>query len=347
MIINSKFSSLVFLEKEQWKAPFDGDVCHVQKFATDEEIRLQFVSDTRLLKAGYTDAQGHDTPVAVRVLYAAEGRYLSEILFSVSTPGEYEFHLTGEQFYDPEPFAAGDPAVLCGNVYITRFAVMPCCELCDTVLLSYTHRRNAYDAQFVDANGANKYFNFRIEGGIYPGNKVQALDNEVFRDQRFTPHQTAAEAYEVATLIIGTPKGVPQWAGNRVNNVFKLSDVYVDGVKTSRNEGSVPEITQLKPYYPLYVFKLKIEQPDDELLHARGARGVFVTFHGSGGETAEGKAVVGALVPSGTIWGDVSKPQFMKSNVPQSGFASVEGDGNTLIASDMIITGDLSAYSIY
>ena len=211
MIVNSKFSSLSLVKKEQWKAPFDRNVCYVQKFAMDEEIRIQLVSDTDVLTFGYTDEQGVDTPVNARTLYSEDGKTLYEIVFSVDTPGEYTFHIDRSIFYDPATFHESGYAAICGNIYTARFAVKPCCELNNTILLSYTHRRNEYDTQFISENGDKKRFNFRIEGGFYPGDKTQALDNEVFRDQRFTAYQTAAETYEVSVLTVGTKKGVPQW----------------------------------------------------------------------------------------------------------------------------------------
>jgi hypothetical protein len=70
----------------------------------------------------------------------------------------------------------------------------------------------------------------------------------------------------VSVLTIGTKRGVPQWVGNRINNIFKLSDILVNDVETVRNEGSTPDIVQVGSDYPLYVFKLNVEQPDEEIV---------------------------------------------------------------------------------
>jgi hypothetical protein len=342
MITNSKYSSLSLAVKSQWMAPFDRDAGYVQRFAVGEEIRLQFVSDTNGFRAGYIDRQGNDTPSDVRLLSADGGKYLSETVFSVDRAGEYTFYITGSSFYDPETLIDDGFVRLCGNVYTARFAVCPLCELCDTVLLTYTHRRPEYDTVF-----DQRTFHFRVEGGIYPGDKTQALDNEVFRDQRFVPHQTAAETYEVSVLRIGGGRGVPQWVGNRVNNIFKLSGVLVDGIKTVRNESSVPELIRLNAYYPLYVFKLNVEQPDGDRLYASGACGVFVTFRGGDGETADGKNAVGALVPSGVLWKDLSKPEFIRPGAVQTGFTTVRDDAGRMIPPDFVVADDLSAYALY
>jgi hypothetical protein len=341
MIINSKFSSLCLVKKEQWKAPHDRDVCYIQKFATGEEIRIQFTSPVTGFRAGYMDRNGNDTAVDVDLLYTDAGRHLFECVFSVDVKGEYTFYVTGSSFFDPSTFAGSGYTEVCGNVYAARFSVKPPDELHDTVLISYTHRRNEYDTEFTQ-----RAFNFRVEGGIYPGDKTQALDNEVFRDQRFTAHQIAAETYEVSVLTIGTNRGVPQWVGNKINSIFKLSDVFVDGVKTVRNESSVPELIQMGTYYPLYVFKLKVEQSDEETVCASGACGVFVTFHGNNGETADGKAVVGVLIPSGTKWEDVPKPEFLKSGDPPVGFTFIQDD-SAVIASSYVVSDDITVYALF
>jgi hypothetical protein len=342
MVVNSKFSSLSLVGKEQWRAPFDRDVCYIQKFAAGEEIRIQFVSDTGGFVAGYIDGRGNGVPVSVHTLTSDDDRSLFEAVFSVDKAGDYDFYLAGSSFYDPETFAVDGYARVCGNVYTARFAVRPVCDLRDTMLISYTHRRPEYDTIF-----EQRMFNLRVEGGIYPGDKTQALNNEVFRDQRFMPYQTAAESYEVSVLTVGTGRGVPQWVGNKINSIFKLSDVYVDGVRTVRNESSVPELIQAGTRYPLYVFKLNVEQADGERLRANGACGVFVTCHGGEGETADGKSAVGALVPPGVAWKDLPQPKFIRLGAPQTGFTSVQGDGGTLIAPGFIVSDDMTVYALY
>ena len=249
-IINSKFSSLYLGSKEQWKAPHDQDVCFLQKYATNEFIRIQFIGTASNFTAKYTSDKGVAVPTSVELLYVYpddSGKRLFEVLFSVSTEGVYELAIESgiDKFY-------------------SYFCVKPASELKNTILINYTHRKNEYDARFVNGDGSARRFNFRIDGGIYPGDKAQALDNEIFRDQRFSPFQTAAEAYEVLTLTIGTARGIPQWVGNRLNHIFKCSDILIDGVATTRNEASTVELIQLGSYYPLYVFKLKIEQSDEE-----------------------------------------------------------------------------------
>jgi hypothetical protein len=251
MIINSKFSSLYFGNEGAWKAPFDQDVCFVQKYAVGEEVRVQFVGFVDVFRAEYRDEKGTVTPVGVSLLYKNDDRRLFEIVFSIHSAGVYELVVTSEIDEASSVFCIVEPEELKDS----------------TVLLRYTHRRNEYETVFVNEDGSRKVFNFRIDGGIYPGDKTQALENEMFRDQRFNPFQTAAESYEVSVLKIGTCRGVPQWVGNRIQNIFKLSDVSIDGVEATRNESSVPETVQLATKYPLYVFNISVEMPDEERVY--------------------------------------------------------------------------------
>jgi hypothetical protein len=251
VIVISKFSSLYFGREEEWKAPFDRRVRFVQKYAAGEEMRVQFTGYADVFRAEYIDEGGVITPVPVYLLYKDNEKRLFETGFSIHHTGAYEFLIAGE----------ADEA-------LSRFCILEPEELKDsTVLLRYTHRRNEYGAVFVNGDGSRRVFNFRIDGGVYPGDRTQALENEIFRDQRFNPRQTAAESYEVSVLKIGTCRGVPQWAGNRVQHIFKLSDVSVNGVEATRNESSVPELIRLDTRYPLYVFNMNIEMTDEERVH--------------------------------------------------------------------------------
>lgn len=256
MIVNSKFSSLFLGKKESWKAPFDQDVCYMQKFAIGEEIRIQFIGYTAGFTAKYVNEKGDEIPVDVKLLYADsgnEGKRLYEIVFSVVTEGVYLFSLTSEKDKATSVFYIGSLD-----------------KLKNTVLVTSTHRKDEYDTIFLNPDGTQKLFNFRIEGGFYPGAKVQAVENEIFRDQRFEPHQTAAEAYEISTFTIGTKRGVPGWVGNKINHIFNLSEIYLDERLAVRNESATPELVSIGGNYPMYVFKMQVELSDEEVIYKEG-----------------------------------------------------------------------------
>jgi hypothetical protein len=77
-------------------------------------------------------------------------------------------------------------------------------------------------------------------------------------------------------LTTGSPLGIPQWVGNKINWIFRLSDVEVDGVKSVRNESSTPELISTGSKNPLYVHKISIEQRDEDV-HTGIDNYVFLT----------------------------------------------------------------------
>jgi hypothetical protein len=241
-ITNSKFSSLSF--RDDWQAFFDTESCYIQKFATGEQIRIQFTSEASTFTAKYFNENETSTTIPVNQIFTLDGKFIYETAFSIQTPGIYRFELTS---------GLTDPI---GAYFLIRKPE----DLKHTILASYTHRKNDFDTIFI-----NKTFNFRIEGGIYPGETKQAIENEIFRDQRFSPVQLSAIPYEVRALVIGSTEGVPQWAGNKINHILSLSNVTIDGIETVRNESSVPELISLGEKNPLYVHKVSIEQPDEDI----------------------------------------------------------------------------------
>ncbi len=252
MIINSPYSSLYLGLKTNWLKSFDKDVSYYQIFAVGEEIRIQFTSYSEGFKAILTDESGTETDLGVDLIYTAPGdqRYLYEILYVPDKTGSFHLSITNGPDYTE-----------------AYFCVKNLEELENTVLLTYTHRKNEYEGIFINEDGTNKTFNFRVEGGIYPGDKIQAVENETFRDQRFSPYQISADTYEISVLTIGSAAGVPQWVGRKINQIFRLSNILVDGAEAVRNESSVPELVQIAERYPLYVFRLNIEISEQEITY--------------------------------------------------------------------------------
>ncbi|MDR0680861.1 MAG: hypothetical protein LBG15_03260 [Dysgonamonadaceae bacterium] len=242
----SKFSSLSF--ENDWRAYFDKKQHYVQKIAQNEPIRIQFSATTQTYLAGVKDCNGQIKGVDVDELYASSqnNKSIYECLFAFNTTGFYEFFIKKDE----------------ENTIRSFFEVKERDKLEGIVSLRYTNRKNDFDTIFVSGNGEQKYFNFYIEGGIYPGEKSQRIENSIFRDQSFSLHQMSAIPYEVSVLTIGDAKGVPQWVGNKINHIFSLSDVKVNDEQMVRSESSVPEMSSISDKYPLYIFKISIEQSD-------------------------------------------------------------------------------------
>lgn len=241
-IVISQFSSLRFTKDKV--LPFYDKAQYVQRFAIGEDMRIQFTADSDdPFTAKYTNQAGIDTNVPVKNIYQDGELKILEVFFNIPQSGIYTFSIL--------------------NGYITVVSAPVCIQaiedLEDTFLLEYTHRKNDYNTIFED-----KTFRVRFEGGIRPEDISQALDNNMFRDQRGNPLQTAAIGHQVKILTIGNTNGLPQWVADKVNNIFNCSNVTLDGISIVRNESSVPELVKLNDYYPMFVHRLNVEQTDEE-----------------------------------------------------------------------------------
>ena len=80
-----------------------------------------------------------------------------------------------------------------------------------------------------------------------------------------------------------------------------------------------------------------------------GGGTVIITFHGNGGLTTGGLDVVELVVRVGTVWKDISAPSFFIASRPfaQNGFAKIQGDDNTVIEPDFVVTGDMIVYASF
>ena len=254
MIKVSNFSSLWF---GAWRNTFDQEADYVQKFAEGDNIVVQIQGTTArdtFINVQDTDTgewvnfdywhepppRGGSTNIKVAKLNLPVGNYVAEV---------------GERGVE-----AGDPSDVYGTC---RFCVLPAECLQGTVKLTYTHRRNDYDTLFIHPDSSETlYFDIRFEGGFIFRDTEYAVEEETFRNQRYVQRLTSAFPYHKQVLTLGNGHGVPEWAGMKLNLIFSLSSVEVDGRKYVRSDGEVPERTDLLDYYPLYVWKLGVE-PDD------------------------------------------------------------------------------------
>ena len=132
-------------------------------------------------------------------------------------------------------------------------------ETDDTVLIEYTNRRNEFDTIF----STNSLFQFSVEGAFLPQDYTFESQSENFRDQRHVAKTLSGYPIEKKTLSLGGGFGVPRWVASLINNIFSLSNVYVDGDRMVRDEGGSVEMTLLHNDYPLYIYKITLEKSDD------------------------------------------------------------------------------------
>lgn len=133
-----------------------------------------------------------------------------------------------------------------------------------TVLMEAKNRVDDWFVKFTQGDVVK----WRINGGMLKQNFESRILQNSFRDQRTRQHQLSQRPYTTKLLTIGGTDGVPVWAGEKLNHFLSLTDIsmtYKEETKARivRSDGDIPASTQIADYYPLYVFKCRVEEQID------------------------------------------------------------------------------------
>lgn len=244
MLQVSRYSSINF--DNDWKLGFQIQAEYCQKFATTDKPRVQYVVDSDSLLKPYLSVNGQATELQPNTLSQSDEAEVKELVIDLSSiPVESEVTLF---------FAENTSSV---HQIEAKFLVTSDIEY--TVLIEYTNRRNEYDTIF----DTDSLFQFRVEGSFLPQDYSFESQSENFRDQRHVAKTLSGYPIEKKTLSLGGGFGVPRWVASLINNIFSLSNVYVNGDRMVRDEGGSVEMTLLHNDYPLYIYKITLEKSDD------------------------------------------------------------------------------------
>lgn len=237
----SEFSSLNF--RTDWKLPFQHQVDYIQKFLPSDSIQVQYMLADEAVNVYQKNKEtGKITRLTPSVHEQAPGeKYYTVTVNNTLVDKDTFFTLYFARGENAEPIIASE--------------YMVCTELPGTVLLKYTNRKNDQGAVF---DGIGRFY-FRIEGVFLPQENTFENESEDFRDQRYTLKLLSDFTYEKKTLTLGGGFGVPNWVARKINLIFSLSSVLVDGQSMARSEGSAVKINLLHNDYPLYVYKIELE----------------------------------------------------------------------------------------
>lgn len=241
MIQVSEFSSLNF--RDDWKLGFQQNVEYVQRFLPSDKIRIQYITDDKTVLPYLTNhTTGEIKQLSPSVVFIGETSESYEVVIENNIQEDSCFTLS---------FRNDDEILLESNFEVWM-------ELPDTILFEYTNRRNTLDTIFSDDR-----FVFRVEGAFLPQEIQFTNETEDFRDQRFYSKLLSSTPYEQKKLTIGGAFGVPNWVARKINYIFSLSSVHVDGKTMVRSEGSAIEGTIIGNFYPLYMYKITLEESKD------------------------------------------------------------------------------------
>ena len=255
----SPFSGLTF---DKIIYPFEELVCYKQKFAlSDSDMFLRFTSDWaynfRLLLLNKYGSILH--------VSNSENLGIIDMLHSYRIPisidsdcGIYRLELQVQYGADWITFLS-----TCVEFISDEEAINT------TILFEATNKMDDWFIPFVEGDIAK----WRITGGFPKNGFESAIIQNSFRDQRIRSHQLSQKPYTLKTLVLGDCFGVPIWAGEKLNHFLSLSDVRITyreekKARIVRSEGEAPAMTEIADYYPLYIFKCKIEEQIEHAYYA-------------------------------------------------------------------------------
>lgn len=213
---------------------------YVQQFLPTDRLVLQLTGDPDLIVVAYIGQVGYRfTENNINEFYS-----VYNIVITLSGLAQYELHSV-------EVSAAYEDEI----VYFQSQSYFEIVECDNLKLITYFGSSiNPFNTNF---NGVAFYL--RLPMGFKSTSITDNAVTEMFRNQGQKLRLLYAHPYQTKTLIIGDNLGVPNWIGTLINNIFCLSNVYIDGVRYIRGEDSVPERQDSVEGYPLHVYNMTVE----------------------------------------------------------------------------------------
>jgi hypothetical protein len=123
-----------------------------------------------------------------------------------------------------------------GSATLYSEPIYLCSSFANTVKLIYSHDENDFDYQFTSSNIYPSML--RVEGGMKSDGLAPGGKYTMFQDQDYNSVMLNSQPYNVEKWTFGPSYGMPNHMADLLNRIFALSDVTIDGVAYSRNEGA-------------------------------------------------------------------------------------------------------------
>lgn len=240
-MIVSPFTPLFFIKRKA-----DGiDSEYIQTFATTDQILLQLIG-------------GRNDTVVAQIISEPDGAVLHQIQFN-----QWDINDTVTLRFTTISLSTGYYSVNImgvGRSEVFRVTDDPLI-LDKTTLIQYSMRNNRQrqDAVFF-IDGMQYFFDFRVPGGFKDSNWTFNVESEQF----VTQYADISQLFELEStqkrFTLGGSMGVPVWFGEMLNRILICSHVYFDGIKYSRKEANVPELTVQLEGVNSFVFNQTLQQ---------------------------------------------------------------------------------------
>ena len=200
-----------------------------------------------LIPSGYSITGATDL-----ILPTEEGFYFVDGTISKGVDTKYVFF----EVYQGEELLA-DSINYCLNPYDDR----------RIKTITFTHYENDYNAVFKFANSA-KTFSLSVDCGFIPNDFQSKTQREDFEQQDMMNDLVSARPYAIEPITFGTSKGIPNWLAHKLNIIFLLSDVKIEGETVTRASGAEMELVE-RTNNGLGVYKLNLQSFEDSYLPFR------------------------------------------------------------------------------
>lgn len=226
---------------------YEEKVCFFQRWGLNDAIRLQF-------KANYQ-------PITLRI-YKADGEFVQDHVLEQRqqdefNPGTYIY----QSDYDTAPLTPGyymfqlEFGAPASNVLVSEPQfIQDDADLLDTLYIEYSNYEKKGGLYFQSPFSPC----IRIPGRLKykePGSK-----DSWFEDEALNPTMNQSLPFDVHTLFLGGPEGVPPWLIQKVARIIKCSDVKIDGrFWTVAVEGQTFQHEEVE-FYPMKGWSVDLRQ---------------------------------------------------------------------------------------
>lgn len=242
-MIVSPFTPLFFIQGKR-----DGIASeYMQTFAPTDRILLQIF-----------DAKSNVPSVEIRD--ACTGEWLSDIHLNQWQVNDKVWLNFSEISLNVGEYKVVIPGLINGTSQPFR-VIDDADELANTTLIQYSMKNNKQrtDATFFIDN-MQYFFDFRVHGGFKDSNWSFGVESEQFVNQQSDIIQLFNLESTQKKFTLGSSQGVPIWFGEMLNRILVCSHVYFDGVKYSRKESGVPEVSAVQDGVNSFVFSQNLQQ---------------------------------------------------------------------------------------
>ena len=139
----------------------------------------------------------------------------------------------------------------------------------NTLNITYTHHANRFDMAFYPALPATtqESFQFRIEGGVLSEGFIPSSKDTAYIDQEYKVTILNSIPFDTYKFTFGPSNGLPNWVAKKLNMIFALSDISINGRKYTKAEGAKLEANRDKGYpFAGWQIELMETEPNYSLL---------------------------------------------------------------------------------